>query len=165
MQDGGFQENQDDLEVCHHHHPYHPHHTFSVYAHAIQTWLYRLTDQNDTNIPASIILSRFSNYQILGQLMEQPLQGPKASSHFLRTCPGSQGISSGLAKPHSAMPLRLPVELGTTSLLRYSQWGSPGQGARRVVFRCGFTPNKHNTTKITKWLPFELEIENHFPVL
>lgn len=89
--------NQDNLDVCHHHHPYHPHHTFAVYAHAIQIWLYHLTDQNYTNIPASI-LSSFSNHQILGQLMEQPLQGPRASSHLHGTCPGSQEILSDLAK-------------------------------------------------------------------
>lgn len=99
VQDGGFQKNQDNLEVCRHHHPYHPHHTFTVYAHVVRTWLYHLIDQNYTNIPASIILSSFSNHQILGQLTEQPLQGPQASSHLLGTCPGSREVRSDLAKP------------------------------------------------------------------
>lgn len=134
--------NQDNLDVSHHHHPYHPHHRFTVYAHAIHTWLYHLIDQNYTNIPASIILSSFSNYQILGQLMEQPLQGPRATSYLHGTCPARRRSFLTWLSLSSAGPLWLPRwELGTASFTTHSE-NLPVRGARRMVFRCCITPNK-----------------------
>lgn len=69
VQDGGLTQNQDNLEVCHHHSH---HHTFMIRSYYTPLTILP-TAPKLPNIPTAIILSSFSNGQIL---TGWPLQGP-----------------------------------------------------------------------------------------